>query len=355
MPHRVAVLIAGFTLALFASAGAAQAAPLANTVHLDFLGDAVAPPAAGGPHDLPAGTGAAGRRAVDLCRPPGRRRLQEGRRRCVRRGDQHLRTGRLQRRRPRAGGRRLRAPLAADGRRREPATRLCAAARTHLPADRVRAERRERRALDAARRDTASERRSARGARPLRQRRVVLARPQRCGRSARATGRSVWTTRPSRPSCAPGSNSPSARSTARCSTPTRSTQVVDGRRVPAWLIVDGADATAEAMLGLTAYVDAGGSPAARRALARFARASPRSAARAVRRRAALAVRRGPAVRAVALDLARLGVADARRARGRGRRAGPPRPARSGARRRRLVHAAPARRGRAGERLDADAE
>ncbi len=47
------------------------------------------------------------------------------------------------------------------------------------------------------------------------------------------------------------------------------TQVVDGRTVPAWLIVDGADATAEAMLGLTAYVDAGGTPAARRALAQF--------------------------------------------------------------------------------------
>jgi hypothetical protein len=47
------------------------------------------------------------------------------------------------------------------------------------------------------------------------------------------------------------------------------TQVVDGRRVPAWLIVDSADATAEAMLGLGAYVDAGGTPAARRALTRF--------------------------------------------------------------------------------------
>jgi hypothetical protein len=47
------------------------------------------------------------------------------------------------------------------------------------------------------------------------------------------------------------------------------TQIVDGRAVPAWLIVDGADATAEAMLGLNAYVDAGGTPAARRALARF--------------------------------------------------------------------------------------
>jgi hypothetical protein len=48
------------------------------------------------------------------------------------------------------------------------------------------------------------------------------------------------------------------------------TQVVDGRNVPSWLIVDGADATAEAMLGLRAYLDAGGSPAAARALARFA-------------------------------------------------------------------------------------
>ncbi|MPZ95745.1 MAG: hypothetical protein GEU96_12750 [Propionibacteriales bacterium] len=35
-------------------------------------------------------------------------------------------------------------------------------------------------------------------------------------------------------------------------------EVSDGARVPAWLIVDGADATAEAMLGLAAYVEAGG-------------------------------------------------------------------------------------------------
>jgi hypothetical protein len=46
-------------------------------------------------------------------------------------------------------------------------------------------------------------------------------------------------------------------------------QVVDGRRVPAWLIVDGADATAEAMLGLAAYVEAGGGDRARTALGRF--------------------------------------------------------------------------------------
>ena len=47
------------------------------------------------------------------------------------------------------------------------------------------------------------------------------------------------------------------------------TLVVDGRAVPAWLIVDGADATAEAMLGLAAYVDAGGGERARRALGQF--------------------------------------------------------------------------------------
>lgn len=48
--------------------------------------------------------------------------------------------------------------------------------------------------------------------------------------------------------------------------------VVDGRRVPAWLIVAGADATSEAVLGLAAYVRAGGSARARQALERFAEA-----------------------------------------------------------------------------------
>ena len=41
---------------------------------------------------------------------------------------------------------------------------------------------------------------------------------------------------------------------------------IDGEPAPAWLIVDGADATAEAVLGLSAYVEAGGSAAARDAL-----------------------------------------------------------------------------------------
>ena len=41
---------------------------------------------------------------------------------------------------------------------------------------------------------------------------------------------------------------------------------VDGRQTPAWLVVDGADASAEAVLGLVAYVRAGGPDTARTAL-----------------------------------------------------------------------------------------
>jgi hypothetical protein len=44
---------------------------------------------------------------------------------------------------------------------------------------------------------------------------------------------------------------------------------VDGRQTPAWLIADGADASAEAVLGLASYVRAGGSVDARHALARL--------------------------------------------------------------------------------------
>jgi hypothetical protein len=47
-------------------------------------------------------------------------------------------------------------------------------------------------------------------------------------------------------------------------------QVVDGARVPAWLVVDGADATSEAVLGLSAYVRVTGSRPARTALAELA-------------------------------------------------------------------------------------
>jgi hypothetical protein len=47
-------------------------------------------------------------------------------------------------------------------------------------------------------------------------------------------------------------------------------QNVDGARVPAWLIVDGADASAEAVLGLSSFVSAGGGGKARTALSRLA-------------------------------------------------------------------------------------
>ncbi|MEU4422162.1 hypothetical protein AB0F81_16170 [Actinoplanes sp. NPDC024001] len=47
-------------------------------------------------------------------------------------------------------------------------------------------------------------------------------------------------------------------------------QLIDGDRAPAWLIVDGADATAEAVLGLSAYAAVGATSAARRALRQFA-------------------------------------------------------------------------------------
>ena len=44
---------------------------------------------------------------------------------------------------------------------------------------------------------------------------------------------------------------------------------IDGRPTPAWLVADGADASAEAVLGLASYVRAGGSPEARRVLERL--------------------------------------------------------------------------------------
>jgi hypothetical protein len=45
---------------------------------------------------------------------------------------------------------------------------------------------------------------------------------------------------------------------------------VDGRRTPTWLVADGADASAEAVLGLAAYSRAGGTPEARRVMRELA-------------------------------------------------------------------------------------
>ena len=140
----------------------------------------------------------------------------------------------------------------------------------------IRPERRQRRALDAARRHPEPERRSGRAARPVGQRRVLLAGPH--GLGAGGGLRRLPDGRPGLRAFPPATGSTSrsrARRPRRCSTPTASTTDVDGRRTPAWLIADGADASAEAVLGLAAYVRAGGDRRrAARAGASSARASP---------------------------------------------------------------------------------
>ena len=143
------------------------------------------------------------------------------------------------------------------------------AARPDLPADRDRPERRQRRALDAARRHPEPQRRAqgAAGPRPTATR--PTGSPARPGRSARATPPSRRPTPRSPASSASGWTCRSPRSTGRCSSKDGTFLQVDGRRTPAWLIAQGADASAEAVLGLAAYVRAGGSAAARHALARL--------------------------------------------------------------------------------------
>ena len=87
-----------------------------------------------------------------------------------------------------------------------------------------------------------------------------------------------------------------------------------GRRrpAPAWLIVDGADASAEAVLGLAAFVDAGRrSPRARTALRQLAEGIAEMSGGDARQ---WPYGGDPAVDAPAVVLARLGLADAGRAR-----------------------------------------
>ena len=221
-------------------------APLTNLAHLDFLGDPVAPPAAGGPHDVPARRAPADRRRcgpTPTARTDGSYRAR--RRRHLRPGDEHLRPGRLQRRRH--GPRRRRLPARTGGRpgtRRSRARGLRAAARPDLPADRDRARtpatsccgcsptapctraptRRSCPTRPTAARPTgwpARSGRSARATRPSAARdpafaRFLQARLDLGGRRARPRG-----ARPLRPA----------------------TSTIDGRRTPAWLVVDGADAS----------------------------------------------------------------------------------------------------------------
>ncbi len=83
---------------------------------------------------------------------------------------------------------------------------------------------------------------------------------------------------------------------------------IDGEQTPAWLVVDGGDATAEAVLGLSAYVRTGAAtPAAQDALRKLAAGVAALGGGDARSWPFGAVRPWGAV---ALDLARLGLADA---------------------------------------------
>jgi hypothetical protein len=268
MPGRVAVLVVGLTLALFACAGAAQAAPLANTAHLDFLGDAVAPPqqpghttyrlaqepqvgvlwtyadrqdgggfkrVGGGAYDAATNTYGQGafnaddlaRAAVVYLRHWRQTGADASRRRAyaLLRGLTFLQTASG----PNAGNVVL--WMQPDGTLRPVAD----PPETPSPSD-----------SDASYWLARTVWALGEGYRAFRTDDPAFAGflRDRLDLAIGALDREVLDAYPR-------------------------SQIVDGRRVPAWLIVDGADATAEAMLGLTAYVDAGGSPAARRALGRF--------------------------------------------------------------------------------------
>ena len=169
-------------------------------------------------------------------------------------GDRHLRPGRVQRRRHGPRGRRLPAPLEADRQRDQPARGVRDAARPHLPADH---DRRRTPATSCCgcsptARSTRAPSRSSSRTRPTATRRTGW--PGRSGRWARGTPPSSAPTPRSPGSSRSGWTWRSPRSTGRCSTRYGQYLDIDGERTPAWLIVDGADASAEAVLGLAAYV-----------------------------------------------------------------------------------------------------
>ncbi len=207
-----AVLVASPQLSVAAAPASAVARPtsagsttpsgrLTNLDHLDFLGDSVTPPAQAGHTTYRL----AERPALGTLWTYADRRdggtLRPGRRRDLRPGHRHLRAGRVQRRRHGPGRRRL--PARTGGR---PATRRVGGhafqmlrGLTYLQTA-TGAERRQRGALDAARRHPEPERRPEGDPGPVRQRRVLLARAAPPGRSARGTRRSVTPTRTSPPS-----------------------------------------------------------------------------------------------------------------------------------------------------------
>ena len=225
-------------------------------------------------HDLPAGRGAGAPGPVDLRRPQRRRHLPPGRRR--RRSTRRPATTPRARSTPTTspappsstcgtGGR----PGSADS--RDEGVR--AAARDRVPADDHRPERAARSVLwmqpDG---DAQPERGAGRAARPVGLRRQLLAGPHLW-----AFGEGYAAFEQDDPAFAAFLRD-RIRLSVRCAEPRRprratgATTVADGVKVPAWLIVDGADATAEAVLGLSAYVGAAPSDRlARDALRKLAR------------------------------------------------------------------------------------
>ena len=173
-----------------------------------------------------------------------------------------------------------------------------AAARADLSADRVRPARRQRGALDAAGRHPQPE------PDPGGQPRPVRLRCRRTGWPGRiwALGEGYAAFRSADPAFAAFLRArldlASPRCTARCWSATAQFQTVHGARAPAWLIVDGADASSEAVLGLSATCAPAVPAAARTALAQLAD----GIARLRRGRPAdVALRCGPAVGASPSD------------------------------------------------------
>ena len=275
----------------------ARAAPLTNLAHLDFLTD-LGDAAAAAPATPPTGCGEPdGRRALGLRRrakPDGTfKRVGGG---DLRPGDQHLRAGRLRRRRHRPRRRRLPAALAAVRRRAQPGAGLpLLRGLTYLQTatgpngGKVVLWMQPDGTLTRA--PTPPEL-----ARPVRLRTVVLAGPHALGarRGLRRLPRHRPGLRrlPARLALRPGRR----RAATRRAHPLRPVPDHPRAPVPAWLIVNGADATSEAVLGPGRLRPSRRVGARRAPSAAPARRGHRRDVRRIDRR--LAVRRAAAVGAV---------------------------------------------------------
>ena len=267
----------------------------------------------GRPHDVPPRRGARHRRAVDL-RRAAQRRADPRRRRHYDAGDRHLQPGRLQRRRRGARRGRLHPALGADRLDDQPRPGLRDAARADLPPDDDAATTPATWCSGCSRTapsTPAPSRSSCRTPPTATGRRTGW--PARSGRSARGTPRSpAPPTPPTRTSRTSSSErlELSIGAVDRDVLDTYGQLVsVDGRPTP--VVADRRRRRRQrgGRARPAAYVEAGGSDAARTALTQLAD----GIAHALRRdRAHLALRRGVPVGPVAVAVARLGLPDAGR-------------------------------------------